>query len=462
MKQERDRLPSTAMTAERLWHQAKRQIESSMSFAAKDAWLPLLRPVGLNGNVFTIAVPDDFSRHWLEDHCGHAVSQSLSDMLRRSVRATFVVDSHPQPAPLPARPEAPQRRRRPQDEFASLPLNEKYTFDTFVVGSCNRLAHAAAMNVAKSAASSYNPLFIYGGVGLGKTHLTQAIGQLVIKRAPEARVVYISGETFLNHVVTAIREDTTRAFRSRYRNIDYWLVDDIQFIASRGATRTEVEFFHTFNTLYETGKQIVITSDRRPRDLQIVDQRLRTRFEMGLLCDIKMPDEETRCAILQKCAELDGVTVPDDVVRYISEIIDSNVRTLEGALKRVIATASLTDSPISAELASECLVDFTIKKTGSRLSPDAVLQVAADHFGLQLDDLKGPRRNKAVVFPRQLAMHLIRELTAASLTDIGQAFGGRDHTTVMHSLNKIEGLLDSDPQVAGLRAELVDKIRQTS
>jgi len=315
------------------------------------------------------------------------------------------------------------------------------------------------MNVANSPAGAYNPLFIYGGVGLGKTHLMQAIGHYAMTRDPNARVVYISGETFLNHVVTAIREDLTRAFRKRYRNIDYWLVDDIQFIASKGATRTEAEFFHTFNTLYETGKQIVITSDRRPRELQIMDQRLRTRFEMGLLCDIKMPDEETRCAILQKNAELEGLHVPDEVIRYIAQVIDSNVRALEGALKRVVATASLVESPITLELASECLVDFTSGKVGTRITSELIQQLVAEHFGVEPEQLTGPRRNKMVVFPRQIAMYLMRELTSASLSEIGAAFGGRDHTTVLHSLGKIEQLLDTDPQVASLCAELTEKAR---
>lgn len=458
MKQEYDRPVESSEPIDHLWIRAKRQIEARMTLAAKDAWLPALRPVGFDDDSFLVTVPNEFARQWLEQRCGDAVSRTLSDAVRRRVRVQFVVDRSPS-AEHPAIPEPQPRRRQPRDDFASLPLNDKYTFETFVVGSGNRLAHAAAMNVAKSPAGSYNPLFIYGGVGLGKTHLMQAIGHYAVARDPNARVVYISGETFLNHVVTAIREDLTRVFRKRYRNIDYWLVDDIQFIASREATRTEAEFFHTFNTLYETGKQIVITSDRRPRELQIMDQRLRTRFEMGLLCDIKMPDEETRCAILQKNAQIEGLEVPDEVIRYIAQVIDSNVRTLEGALKRVLATASLTDRPITLDLASECLLDFTSGRVGNRITPELIQQLVAEQFGLQPDELRGPRRNKTVVFPRQIAMYLMRELTPASLTEIGMAFGGRDHTTVLHSLSKIDQLLDSDPQVAALCAELTEKAR---
>ncbi len=459
MKQEQRRM-SPSPSLEQVWAKAKRQIESRMSLAARDAWLPSLRPLELDGDVLLIAAPNEFAKQWLERRCAAVISRTVSDLLQRTVRAKFVVVSPPRAAQGEGAPAAPARPRvrRSSERFASLPLNEKYTFDTFVVGSSNRLAHAAAMNVAKSRKSPYNPLFIYGGVGLGKTHLMQAIGHYVLATDPDARVVYISGETFLNHVVTAIREDAMRAFRNRYRNIDIWLVDDIQFIASREATRTEAEFFHTFNTLYETGKQIVITSDRRPCDLQLIDPRLRTRFEMGLLCDIKAPDEETRCAILQKNAELEQVEVPEDVIRYIAHIVDSNVRTLEGALKRVIATASLTGRPITMELAEECLVDFTSARASRRITPQLIQQVVADHFGVRVEDLKGPRRSKAIVFPRQIAMHLVRLLTAASLTEIGDLFGGRDHTTVMHSLDKIDRLLDKDPQVASLCAELSEKI----
>jgi chromosomal replication initiator protein len=338
-------------------------------------------------------------------------------------------------------------------------LSPKYTFDTFVIGSGNRFAHAAAMAVAESPARAYNPLFIYGGVGLGKTHLLQAIGHHVIHGKGLHRVAYISSEKFTNELINAIRDDRTLEFRTRYRNVDVLLIDDIQFLA--GKERTQEEFFHTFNTLHEASRQIIITSDRPPKDIPTLEDRLRSRFEWGLIADIQPPDLETRIAILRKKAELDGISVPDQVAEFIAQRIHSNIRELEGALVRVVAYSNLTRSPITVELASEILKELLPSAASKPVTIPSLQKIVAEHFDIRVEEMRAKRRTKGVAFPRQVAMYLARELTDASLPRIGDEFGGRDHTTVMHACERVKAAIAQDPQFAARLKKLVDALRIT-
>lgn len=441
-----------------IWQRTLDVLQMEMSRPTFENWLKNIRPLSLERGVFTIGVPNEFVRDWLERRYAGLIKETVKRIVDQEVTVKFVV------SPVEAvQRAAPEKGKKPPrrassgafEEFDSLPLNPKYTFENFVVGSCNRFAHAAAMAVARGD-TKYNPLFIYGGVGLGKTHLMQAIGHYVQRNRPNVRVAYISGETFVQHVVTAIREDKTAALRRRYRNMDLWLVDDIQFIA--GKERTEVEFFHTFNALKETGKQIVMSSDRPPKDLRLIDDRLRSRFEAGLVADLKPPDLETRIAILQKKAEMEGEDVPDEVIVYIAERVKTNIRVLEGALTRVLAYSSLTGMPVTLELAKECLRDYSLGDEERKITIEDIQRVVCEHFGITLEELVGKRRSKEVVIPRQVGMYLARELTEASLPEIGQKFGGRDHATVLHACNKIKEELDRNKELAtvvnDLRARL--------
>jgi len=363
---------------------------------------------------------------------------------------------------LEERSAAPRRQprttARAQEEaaLATTPMNRKYSFENFVVGKSNQFAQAAALAVANKPGHSYNPLFLYGGVGLGKTHLMQAIGHHVLSARHDLRVQYISGDTFTFHVVSSIRDDRFSAFRKKYREVDLWLVDDIQFIAAK--ERTESEFFQVFNTLYETGRQVVITSDRPPKELQIMDDRLRSRFEWGLIADIKPPDFETRMAIVARKAQAERGDVPEEVLRYIASVVKSNIRVLEGALIKVLAAASLTGAQIDLKLAAEQLRDHSLDVHQQPLSISRVQQLVADHFGLSVPELTAATRTHEIVHARQIAMYLCRELLRASFPSIARAFGGKDHSTVIHACTKIRGQMN-DNAIQALINELGAKLR---
>jgi chromosomal replication initiator protein len=337
-------------------------------------------------------------------------------------------------------------------------LNPKYTFETFVIGSSNRFAHAASVAVAESPAKAYNPLFIYGGSGLGKTHLLHAIGQYATQLGNARSVRYVSTEEFTNDFINSLRDDKTQAFQRRYRDVDILLIDDIQFLENR--ERTQEEFFHTFNTLHNANKQLVITSDRSPRQLATLEDRLRTRFEWGLLADIQPPDLETRIAILQKKAAQEKLFAPPDVQEFIASRIASSIRELEGALIRVTAFANLTRSPVELSLAEEVLRDFIPDGSGPEITADQIMASTADYFGVSLEDLRGHSRSRVLVNARQVAMYLCRELTDLSLPRIGQAFGGRDHTTVMHADRKIRQQMAERRSLYNQIAELTNRIKQ--
>jgi chromosomal replication initiator protein len=368
----------------------------------------------------------------------HILENILSDLHRTPTTVRFVVRSS----------EASSDSRTI--------LNPKYTFDTFVVGNSNRFAHAACYAVAEAPAKSYNPLFIYGGVGLGKTHLMQAIGHHILARDSSYNIVYVSSEQFTNELINSIRDDKASEFRSKYRTIDVLLIDDIQFLARK--ERTQEEFFHTFNALYEANKQLVISSDRPPREIPTLEDRLRSRFEWGLITDIQPPDFETRIAILRKKAQLENFHIPDDVTLYIADYIKSNIRELEGALIRIVAYANIYGQPVTLELATQTLKDILPPPAPRTVTIQTIKETVAEYFGLKLEDLTSKRRPRHLVFPRQIAMYLAREMTDASLPKIGEEFGGRDHTTALHAYEKVSAEQKKDSSLHKIIYDIAKKI----
>jgi len=450
-----------SVAAGQVWQEALTRIESQLSKPSFEAFLKAMRPVALNQDVFVFSVPSLFAKEWLEGRYRGLIAETLREVLTRGVDVQFVVaegDSRSAAAAAPA-PTIPPRVDvpAPSGRVDVRALTGKYTFDTFVVGSGNRFACAAAKAVAEAPARAYNPLFIYGGVGLGKTHLLQAIGQQVLARSPAARVMYVSSERFTNDLINAIRDDKMVEFRNRYRNVDVLAIDDIQFLA--GKERTQEEFFHTFNTLHESSRQLIISSDRPPREIPTLEDRLRSRFEWGLIADIQPPDYETRIAILRKKAERDAIVLPDDVAQYIAQRISSNIRELEGALSRLRAHAEMARVSISVDLAADVLKELLPQARIRPVTIAAIQRAVAEFFGIRFEEMKAKRRTKGVAFPRQVAMYLCRELADASLPRIGEEFGGRDHTTVMHACDRVKrALVDDAPLSAGVQS-LVDSFR---
>ena len=388
----------------------------------------------------TVRVPNLLFRDWLTKHYSGVITEAVSEVNREGMKVSFVTTGEttkaPTPSPGSAAPITPQS---PGPSPGG--LNQRYTFDTFVVGSSNQFAHAASQAVAEAPSRSYNPLFLYGGVGLGKTHLMHAIGQYLREEAPNLRLTYISSERFMNEMINAIRYDRVLDFRERYRNMDVLLVDDIQFLAGKEGTQTE--FFHTFNSLYDAQKQIVISSDCPPQEIPALEERLRSRFEWGLIADIQPPDLETKVAILKKKAEAEAVPLPDDVALYIAGHIKSNIRELEGSLIRLIAYTSLTASKISLELAQNILGNL-IDRDNQTVTIEIIQKFVANYYKLRITDLKSRNNAKSVTFPRQVAMYLSKSLTNTSLPQIGKAFGGKHHSTVLHSIRKIKACCERD------------------
>lgn len=457
-------MPSTLSLTD-IWPKALTILQESLRRPTLAKWIPELQPLSFDGRLLAIGVPTQFAKEWLEGKAAPLLARHLSQELGSAITVNFSVrqlslhlDTQEAEAglTLPA-PEATPASRSAEN-FSFLPLNPRYTFEQYVVGKNSQIAHAASQAVSRAPGKSYNPLFIYGGVGLGKTHLMQAIGHAALKQNPNLKVNYVSGDTFTYHVVSSIREDRFGAFREAYRHVDVWLVDDIQFIASR--ERTESEFFQTFNTLYETGKQIVITSDRPPKELQILDPRLRSRFEWGLMTDIKAPDLETRMAILQKKVASEGARVPEEVIRYIATTVSANIRALEGALVKVLAASSLTGEPISISLAMEHLRDHSTTSGVKMITIADIQQMVTEHFGISLEELNGSRRTQDLVMPRQIAMYLCRQLLNSSFPEIARKFGGRDHTTVMYACTKLEQTVKIDRQMRAVVGELTSRVQE--
>ena len=335
-------------------------------------------------------------------------------------------------------------------------LNPKYTFDTFVVGNNNKLAHAASLAVADAPAEAYNPLFLYGGVGLGKTHLMHSIAHYILEHNPDAKVLYVTSEKFTNELIDSIRHDKNAEFRNKYRNIDVLLIDDIQFII--GKESTQEEFFHTFNTLHEAKKQIIISSDKPPKDMETLEERLRSRFEWGLTADIQSPDYETRMAILKKRAELDELNIDDDVMQYVANNIQSNIRELEGALNKICAYSALERKPINVELAEEALKDLITPEGHKEITPELIMNTVAEHYNISISDMVSKKKSQEIAYPRQIAMYLCRKLTEASLQSVGNMLGKRDHTTIIHGAEKIENDLAKNPSLKNTIEVIIKKI----
>ncbi len=441
-----------------MWEKALEAMEMDLVKPTFQQWLKNTRPLALYGDTMVISIPNEFAKNWVESRYTPILKKILREMSGQDVNLRFVIPPSDQDTNEGTEVSAPQPTTGPRDDAYSRPLlNPRYTFDTFVVGASNRFAHAAALAVGDAPARAYNPLFVYGGVGLGKTHLMQAIGHHVLRDDPKATVVYVSTETFTNELILSIRDRTTFAFRNKYRNIDVLLIDDIQFLA--GKEGTQEEFFHTFDALHQANKQIVISSDRPAREIATLEERLRTRFEWGLTCDIQPPDLETRVAILRKKAYSENLSVPLDVLQYIATQIETNIRELEGALIRVVAYTSLTNKPIDLSMAVEVLKDVIPAAKPRQVTIDLIQKVVSDHYGLDPEDLKEKRRTRNVAFPRQVAMYLARELTDASLPRIGEVFGGRDHTTVIHACDKISRITSSDQGLVYVLELLTQKIK---
>ncbi len=422
-----------------LWARLLESVSRKVPPAAFDSWLRPCRLLAVEGDHLRIGAPNPFSRDWLAQHHLDALQHAAQEVVGGHPRVTIVVDetavAESAPAPMPTRAGGTGTAEG---------LNPRYTFDAFVVGSSNQFAQAACQAVAELPSRAYNPLFIYGGVGLGKTHLLHAVGHQSVRLFPGMAVVYISSERFTNELINAIRYDRTAEFRARYRTIDLLLIDDIQFIS--GKERTQEEFFHTFNDLYESRKQIIVSSDCSPKEIPEIEERLRSRFEWGLIADIQPPDFETRVAILKKKAALERVRLTDDVAYLIASRIKSNIRELEGSLTRMIAFCALTGREMSVDLTQEVLGELWGEEE-KIITIEQIQRKVCDLFGIRLSDLKAKTRTKAIAFPRQIAMYLARQLTHASLAEVGRAFGGKDHTTVLHAVDKVQTLLQEDPKL---------------
>lgn len=433
-----------------IWQIILDQLEKELSKPSFDTWLKSTNLHSYDGYYLTVLVPNEFAKDWLENRYYDMIKKHAYNVLNKDLALKFVIAGQED---MPGK----FNKKNKNGEYGVSTLNPKYVFETFVVGNSNRFAHAASLAVAEAIAKAYNPLFIYGGVGLGKTHLMHAIGHYALEHHPSSRLMYVSSEKFTNELINAIRDDKTVDFRNKYRNIDILLIDDIQFLA--GKERTQEEFFHTFNALHEASKQIIISSDRPPKDIPTLEDRLRSRFEWGLITDIQPPDLETRIAILRKKSEQENFNIPNEVMVYIANKIQSNIRELEGALIRVIAYSSLSNKEISMDLCIEALKDILPANKPKPITIPLIQSKVADHFGLRLDEFKSKRKTRNVAFPRQVAMYLSRELTDLSLPKIGEDFGGRDHTTVMHAHEKISGYIKTDEQVDLTVQLLIEKIR---
>ncbi len=442
------------MKPEEIWQQASERIEARVNKQTHDTWFKPLSIDSFQGKEITLVAPNRFFCDWIREHYYEMLSDELERLTKiEGLRINIIVKDGQQArndtTPTDPTEKAAKTRR-------GIQLNTRYTFNGFVVGSCNQFAHAAALAVAESPARAYNPLFLYGGVGLGKTHLLNAIGNFILEKRPGTKIAYLSSEQFTNEVINSIRYDRMLEFRNKYRSVDTLLVDDIQFIA--GKERTQEEFFHTFNALYEAHKQIVLSSDRFPKEIPTIEERLRSRFEWGLIADLQVPDLETRIAILRKKAEMEGINLQDEVAHLLAETIRGNVRELEGALIRVGAFSSLTGQPITTELAKKILRDTVQAKR--ILTAEEIQRVVAERFHLKQAEMKSKKRTKTIVQPRQITMYLCRRLTSLSFPEIGRYFGGKDHTTVIHACRQIEKRMEADATLKQLVESITRQLKE--
>lgn len=443
-----------------IWGTVLVVLKGNLSIPGYETFLSSASPISYTDGVLKLAVPNEFSLNWIKERCESQIIASLKSSLNHNILLDYQINPS---LNLPHHEEQQEQTQNIHTRTLKTTLlenesnlNPKYTFNTFVVGNNNRFAHAAALAVAQAPAKAYNPLFVYGGVGLGKTHLMHAIGNKARELNPSLTVVYVSSEKFTNDLINSIRDDKTLSFREKYRNLDILLVDDIQFLA--GKERTQEEFFHTFNSLHEANKQIVISSDRPPKEIPTLEERLRSRFEWGLSTDIQPPDLETRIAILRKKASSESILIPDEVLQFIAIQIPFNVRELEGALIRLTAYSSLTEKDVSIDLAEEVIKDIVSPKRDKPITINLIKKAVSDYFQIKYDELSAKVRTKDIALARQIAMYLSRELTSTSLPRIGENFGGRDHTTVMHACDKIKELISSNQEIRDIVVKLQNNI----
>lgn len=439
-------------TTTEIWNEVIAALKAKLSVPGFKTFLASAKMSSFEDGILTIQVPNEYTKKWIQERCEALIGEHLNAILGNQTLLQYKINPQEELNQeiddlIKTQTQIIESGKNDfSPTLAGNYLNPKYTFETFVVGQNNRFAQSAALAVAKNPAKAYNPLFIYGGVGLGKTHLLQAIAHTALRNNPHLKVVFVSSEKFTNELINAIRDGKNEAFRSYYRNIDILLVDDIQFLA--GKERTQEEFFHTFNTLHQAGKQIVMSSDRSPKEIANLEARLRSRFEWGLIADIQAPEFETRIAILRKKADADGVKIPDEVLTYIASQIPSNIRELEGALVSIVAYSSLVNSELNVELAADVIKDVIAPKQSEKpITISSIKKRVAEYFHIDREDLNAKIRTKEIALARQIAMHLSRELTNSSLPKIGEDFGGRDHTTVMHACDKVKELMAKDSSI---------------
>ncbi len=444
------------MDVQKVWDKARDYLKAKIADTAFETWIMPLRPRPKDDSSLILEVPDNFFKDWIVKHYDSVIREAINLSADREIAVDLEINPSLQKTFTPSETRPPQAKPTSKEDTSN--LNPRYTFENFVIGPSNRHAHAYSLAVAESPAKTYNPLFIYGGVGLGKTHLMQAICHHIKNKATgNAKICYMTSEKFTNELIDGIQHHATSAFRQRYRNVDVLVIDDIHFIA--GKESTQEEFFHTFNTLYDAHKQIIISSDRPPKEISNLQERLVSRFSWGLTTDIQPPDLETRVAILKKKIERERVEVPDDVVFFIAQLIKTNIRELEGALIRAIAYSLLEEKPVTLDSTRDVLKDL-LKEPKKLVTVDFIQRCVAEEFGTSLLDLKTKRRTKNIVLPRQIAMYLSRELTDLSFPEIGESFGGKDHTTVLHSYNKIKAVIEDDEVLKNRLEKVIQVIQQ--
>lgn len=442
---------------EKIWNEALEIMQDEIPEVSFKTWFSELKPIQFTNDIFYIQVYDSFNKAIIDSRYKTLTSTTLSYLIKKEIKVVFVLDEDDIPQDDQEVPQpTPHNEEKIIAAYKSSNMNPKYTFDKFVIGENNRFAHAACVAVSEAPSERYNPLFIYGGVGLGKTHLMQAIGNYILTYTPDKKVVYTSCETFTNEFIEAIQNKNNYAFRNRYRNVDILLIDDIQFLA--GKDGTQEEFFHTFNALHDENKQIVISSDRPPREIPNLAERLRSRFEMGLTTDISTPNFETRMAILRKKAESYPEDIPDEVMSFIADNIHSNIRELEGALTTVVAYSKLHGKIITLQFAQDALKDLFVSKKHT-INSDYIKEVTAKYFNTTIEEMNSKKRTKSITTPRQVAMYLCREMTSLSLPKIGEEFGGRDHSTVIHAYQKITENIEKNTDFKNLIVRISNEIK---
>ncbi len=434
-----------------VWDQAREIMRNELMTVSFSTWIETIDPIAIEGNTLILQTTGNLNRNVLENRYNDLIKNTIKHITNQDYIIKYII---PEENSIELKK---QRDIQIGDFFENNNLNPRYTFDEFVVGNSNRFAHAASLAVSESPAKAYNPLFLYGGVGLGKTHLMHAIGHYILSQNKNSRVFYVSSEKFTNELINSIKDDKNEEFRNKYRTVDVLLVDDIQFIA--GKERTQEEFFHTFNALYEANKQIIVSSDRPPKEIPTLEDRLRSRFEMGLISDIQAPDFETRIAILRKKSERDRVDIPSEVFEFIATKIKSNIRELEGALNRVVAYASLTKKEVDITLVNEALKDIFSSAQARKVDVNLIKLTVAEYFNMKVDDFESKKRTRQIAYPRQIAMYISRELTDLSLPKIGEEFGGRDHTTVIHACDKINTEIKANYEMKNKIDSIIKEIK---